>query len=208
VASLHWYLDRLQEKGLIRPHPTRARAIEVDCQDIELAGGAPSANPPAPGRVATPPEEPKPAEPDKVSPEPQRSEVVPESAVVEVPLLGDIAAGDPSLAESSVLASYRLPVDLVGSGELFMLRIRGESMIGAGILDGDLVVVRRQNDIDDGEIVAVRIGDTGDTEATVKRLSRTAGRVQLLADNEAFGPIEPEQADILGKVVAVVRRLR
>jgi repressor LexA len=212
VASLHWYLDRLQEKRLIRPHPTRARAIEVDCQDIELAGAGPAtetampapASPPGP--ATSPPEEPMPPGPGKGPTDAAGSEVAPESAVVEVPLLGDIAAGDPSLADAEVLANYRLPRDLVGSGaSLFMLRIRGSSMTGAGILDGDLVVVRRQSDVDDGEVVAVRVGDE---EATVKRLSRAEGRVRLLADNEEFEPIEPEQAAILGKVVTVIRRIR
>jgi repressor LexA len=200
VASLHWYLDRLQEKGLIRAHPTRARAIEVDCQDIDLADPAPASEPAGPS--AAPEVTPPPAE----EPAAALPEVTPESAAVEVPLLGEIAAGDPTLAEPEVLATYRLPTDLVGSGaSLFMLRIRGSSMTGAGILDGDLVVVRRQSDIDDGEVVAVRVGDE---EATVKRLSRAAGRVRLLADNDAFEPIEPEQAAILGKVVTVIRRLR
>jgi repressor LexA len=220
VASLHWYLDRLQEKGLIRPHPTRARAIEVDCQEIKLsssetAAGSP-ATAPAPAQSGKSPQHEPVAtggsfghqapEPGQERPGKPRSEVVPDSAVVEVPLLGEIAAGNPSLAEAEVLASYSLPRDLVGSGApLFMLRIRGLSMIGAGILDGDFVVVRRQSDIDDGEIVAVRIGDE---EATVKRLSRTGGRIRLLADNEQFEPIEPEQAHILGKVVMVIRRVR
>jgi repressor LexA len=218
VASLHWYLDRLQEKGLIRPHPTRARAIEVDCQDIGLASGDLAAEPAAPATESahepSVPGEPvasegpvRPVSPwAQVPPRAADTEVVPESALVEVPLFGNIAAGDPSLVDAEIHARYDLPVDLVGSsGPFFMLRIRGSSMTGSGILDGDLVVVRQQRDIVDGEIVAVLVGDE---EATVKRLSRSGERVRLLADDEHHEPIEPDQASILGKVVTVIRRVR
>lgn len=126
------------------------------------------------------------------------------SEVVEVPLVGRIAAGGPILAEQNVEETLSLPKDLVGSGTLFALTVRGDSMTGAGILDGDTVVIRQQPDASDGEIVAALVGDD---EATVKRLSRKGGRVRLIAENPAYEPIEPDRVEVLGKVVAVFRRV-
>ncbi|MEX2557653.1 MAG: transcriptional repressor LexA [Actinomycetota bacterium] len=123
---------------------------------------------------------------------------------VEVPLVGRIAAGGPILAEQNVEDTMALPRDLVGSGTLFALKVRGDSMINAGILDGDTVIVRQQPEASDGEIVAALVGDD---EATVKRLSRKGGKVRLLAENPAYDPIEPEEVSVLGKVVAVLRRV-
>lgn len=124
--------------------------------------------------------------------------------VVEVPLVGRIAAGGPILAEQNVEDTMSLPKDLVGSGTLFALTVRGDSMTGAGILDGDTVIIRQQPDAHDGEIVAALVGDD---EATVKRLSRKGGKVRLLAENPAYDPIEPDEVSVLGKVVAVLRRV-
>ena len=124
-----------------------------------------------------------------------------------VPLLGEIAAGAPIVAEERVESVLPLPRDLVGDGTLFMLRVRGESMIDAGVLPGDLVVIRQQPTVEQGEMCAAMI----DGEATVKTFRRTrAGRIYLDAANEAYEPIpiEPGQdASILGKVVAVLRSL-
>ena len=124
--------------------------------------------------------------------------------IVEVPLVGRIAAGGPILAEQNVEDTMALPRDLVGSGTLFALTVRGDSMTGAGILDGDTVIIRQQPEASDGEIVAALVGDD---EATVKRLSRKGGKVRLLAENPAYDPIEPEEMSVLGKVVAVLRRV-
>lgn len=124
------------------------------------------------------------------------------ASVVGVPLVGQIAAGGPLLAEQNIEETLPLPRTLVGSGTLFALKVRGDSMTGAGILDGDTVIVRQQPTAEDGQIVAALVGDD---EATVKRLSRKGGRVRLLADNPAYDPIEPEQVSVLGKVVAVLR---
>jgi repressor LexA len=122
--------------------------------------------------------------------------------VVGVPLVGQIAAGGPILAEQNIEETLALPRTVVGSGTLFALRVRGDSMTGAGILDGDTVIIRQQPTAEDGEIVAALVGDD---EATVKRLSRKGGRIRLIAENPAYEPIEPEQASVLGKVVAVLR---
>lgn len=118
-----------------------------------------------------------------------------------VPIVGNVAAGSPILAEECI-EDY-LTFDTGGRGEeFFALRVRGESMLNAGILPGDLVVVRRQQVANNGEIVVAMIED----EATVKRLSRQSGRIWLLPENDAYSPIDGTYAQILGKVVAVVRR--
>ena len=119
----------------------------------------------------------------------------------KVPIVGNVAAGSPILAEECI-EDY-LTFDTGGrSGEYFALRVRGESMLNAGILPGDLVVVRRQETANNGEIVVAMIDD----EATVKRLSRKNGHTWLLPENDAYCPIDGTYAQILGKVAAVVRR--
>ena len=125
----------------------------------------------------------------------------PEVPEDRVPIVGNVAAGSPILAEECI-EDY-LTFDTGGrSGEYFALRVRGESMLNAGLLPGDLVVVRRQQTCNNGEIVVAMIDD----EATVKRFSRQNGRVWLLPENEAYAPIDGTYAQILGKVSAVVRR--
>lgn len=119
----------------------------------------------------------------------------------KVPIVGNVAAGSPILAQECI-EDY-LTFDTGGrSGEFFALRVRGESMLGAGILPGDLVVVRRQETANNGEIVVAMIED----EATVKRLSRKNGRTWLMPENDAYPPIDGTYAQILGKVAAVIRR--
>ena len=118
-----------------------------------------------------------------------------------VPIVGNVAAGSPILAEECI-EDY-LTFDTGGrAGEYFALRVRGESMMNAGILPGDLVVVRRQQVANNGEIVVAMIDD----EATVKRFSRQNGHIWLLPENDAYSPIDGTYAQILGKVAAVVRR--
>jgi repressor LexA len=121
-----------------------------------------------------------------------------------LPLLGRIAAGAPTLAEHHVEDEIAVPEMLTASGDNFLLRVRGESMIDAGILDGDFVVIRRQPDCADGEIVAALVDGE---EATVKRLRHEAGRVRLDPENQALRPLYPEHVEVLGKVVGVFRRL-
>lgn len=119
----------------------------------------------------------------------------------KVPIVGNVAAGSPILAEECI-EDY-LTFDTGGHGdEYFALRVRGESMLNAGILPGDLVVVRRQQTAHNGEIVVAMIED----EATVKRFSKQNGHIWLLPENEAYSPIDGTYAQILGKVAAVVRR--
>jgi len=120
-----------------------------------------------------------------------------------VPVVGRIAAGGPVLAEQRVEDVFPLPRQLVGEGTLFLLRVTGESMIEAAITDGDWVVVRQQSVADNGDIVAAMI----DGEATVKTFRRAGGEVLLMPANSAYAPIPGDEATILGRVTAVLRRL-
>jgi repressor LexA len=126
----------------------------------------------------------------------------PDGATVGVPLLGDIAAGTPILAEQTSDEVLALPRDLVGRGTLFGLRVRGDSMIDAAICDGDIVVVKKQHEVYNGDIVAAMI----DEEATVKVYRRRGGHVVLEARNPAYPNLDGDRAAILGKVVSVLRR--
>lgn len=128
------------------------------------------------------------------------------SRIRPVPLVGRIAAGRPILAAEEVEDVMPLPADLVGTGPVFMLQVKGDSMVEAGILDGDYVVVRRQSDAADGEIVACLIDGE---EATVKRIRRRRGRVVLESENPAYQPmVFTDGVEILGKVVSVFRKIR
>jgi repressor LexA len=124
-------------------------------------------------------------------------------AAAYVPVLGRIAAGGPILAEEAVETIFPLPREIVGEGELFLLKVVGDSMLDAAICDGDWVVVRRQPTADNGEIVAALLDD----EATVKTLQRREGHTWLLPHNPAYSPIDGDHATILGKVVTVIRRV-
>ena len=124
---------------------------------------------------------------------------------VEVPLIGQIAAGVPVDAVEAAEETFTLSRRLVGHGALFMLRVRGDSMTGAAIADGDLVVVRQQKAAENGEIVAARLDRAGTCEATVKTLQRLGGHAWLMPHNPAYQPIPADDVIILGKVVAVVR---
>jgi repressor LexA len=141
-----------------------------------------------------------------------RRDPKPETARAEdvhrLPLLGEIAAGGPLLAEQNVEDYVAVPEPLARGGEEFLLRVKGDSMINAGILEGDLVVVRRQQDARNGDIVVALAGadETAD-EATVKRLFRENGRIRLQPENDALEPIYTDYVEVLGKVTGVFRSL-
>lgn len=128
-------------------------------------------------------------------------EYPPEAAYVR--LLGRIAAGNPNVAEEAVEDILPLPRQIVGEGEVFVLRVSGDSMIGAAIADGDLVVVRRQSTAEDGEIVVAMIEE----EALVKTLKRSGKKVSLIAHNPLYPPIDGKHSTIIGKVVGLLRRM-
>jgi repressor LexA len=138
--------------------------------------------------------------------DPNSDAVVERRPVRHVPLVGDVAAGTDVLAQENVEELLPLPVDFTGDGDLFMLRVRGDSMIEAGILDGDFVVCRSQTTADTGDIVVA--GIPGD-EATVKTFTTDGDRVVLVPANPRLGPMEfaASEVKVFGRVVTVMRRL-
>ncbi|CUU55599.1 repressor LexA [Frankia sp. CcI49] len=184
TSSVAHQLKVLQEKGFLRRDPNRPRAMEV----LPIGGQKAGARLRSAG--ATPAE--------------VGGAVAAEGGTpTYVPLIGRIAAGGPILAEQAVEDVYPLPREIVGEGTLFLLKVVGQSMINAAICDGDYVVVRQQPVADNGEIVAAMI----DGEATVKRFRQRDGRVWLAPENPAFSDIPAEDATILGRIVAVMRRV-
>ncbi|GAA1276026.1 transcriptional repressor LexA [Sphaerisporangium rubeum] len=177
TSSVSHQLTALQRKGYLRRDPHRPRALEV-----RLPGEPVLWVDPVDGE-----EEP----------------LVTRPAAAFVPLVGRIAAGGPILAEERVEDVFALPKQLVGEGTLFLLQVAGDSMIDAAIADGDWVVVRQQPVADNGDIVAAMI----DGEATVKTFKRKDGHVWLVPQNAVYDPIPGDEATILGKVTAVLRKL-
>ena len=183
TSSVAHQLRALERKGYLRRDPNRPRAVDVRGLDETamraVTGGATL-------RAVTS----EPASPDQPIP-------------TYVPVLGRIAAGGPILAEQAVEDVFPLPRELVGEGSLFLLKVVGESMVDAAICDGDWVVVRQQNVAENGDIVAEMI----DGEATVKTFKRTGKEVWLLPHNPLFEPIPGNDAQVLGKVVTVIRKI-
>ncbi|MFF2370373.1 transcriptional repressor LexA [Agromyces sp. NPDC058110] len=172
LSSVTHQLNQLELAGYLRRDPNRPRALEVL---IELPGTE--------------------------SRTPSNAEPTPVGDAAMVPLVGRIAAGVPITAEQQIDEVFPLPRQLVGKGELFMLKVVGDSMIDAAICDGDWVVVRSQRTAENGEIVAAML----DGEATVKVFRQRDGHTWLLPRNSAFEPILGDAAEVLGKIVAVLR---
>lgn len=191
-SSVAHQLKVLEQKGFLRRDPHRPRALEV----LLPGEGAAAAGPTSSGSSA-----PEMAAGEPVFDETGHGDAYP--APVHVPVIGRIAAGGPILAEERVEDVFALPRQLVGEGTMFLLEVSGDSMIDAAICDGDWVVVRQQPTANNGDIVAALL----DTEATVKTFRRSDGQVWLLPHNPAYEPINGNHASILGKVVAVLRRL-
>ena len=177
TSSVAHQMKVLEKKGYLRRNQNRPRALEVFM-----------------------PEELHPELGDGPDVEGVRSD---RPTPAYVPVVGRIAAGGPILAEQAVEDVFPLPKELVGEGSLFLLKVVGDSMIEAAITDGDWVVVRQQPNAENGEIVAAML----DNEATVKTYKRKDGHVWLLPANEAYEPIPGDEATVLGKVTAVLRRL-
>lgn len=171
LSSVTHQLNRLELAGVIRRDPNRPRALEVL---IDFASTTDAVN--------------------------NHERLAPAQAT-HVPLVGQIAAGVPITAEQQVEDLIPLPTYIVGDGDLFMLKVSGDSMIEAAICDGDYVVVRQQHNADNGDIVAAMIDD----EATVKVFRQRDGHTWLLPRNSAYEPILGDEAVVLGKVVAVFR---
>jgi len=180
LSSVTHQLGRLETMGYIRRDPKLPRAIEVlDENGIGIHGSASSSLPELPNFE------------------------VGDEDLVPVPLVGRIAAGGPITAEQSVEDVLALPRQLVGSGKLFMLKVKGDSMIDAAICDGDWVVVREQHTADNGDIVAALLDD----EATVKVFRQVDGHTWLMPRNSNYEPIMGDRATVMGKVVSVLRSL-
>ncbi|MBP2411260.1 repressor LexA [Arthrobacter stackebrandtii] len=190
LSSVTHQLTQLERHGYLRRDPKRPRAMEVliplvlDDGKVEIEGVS--------------------------SPKSLRSsnglnfaELSSSSDTAFVPLVGRIAAGGPILADQAVDDIMPLPRQIVGSGELFMLKVQGDSMIDAAICDGDWVVVRQQNTANNGDIVAALLED----EATVKTFRQRDGHIWLLPQNTRYEPILGDHATIMGKVVSVLRSL-
>lgn len=123
--------------------------------------------------------------------------------VVQLPLVGKVTAGEPILAVENIEETMTLPYDLVGTEDAFLLRVRGDSMIEAGIFDNDIIIVRRQNVAENGDIVVALIDD----EATVKRFYKEHDHIRLQPENKAMEPIIVKDVKILGKVIGLIRRM-
>lgn len=132
---------------------------------------------------------------------------VPRAGAVTVPVVGRIAAGSPLLADEHIEDHIAVPESYADDRDHFALTVTGDSMIGAGIFDGDLVVVRSQEHARDGDIVAALLPGPAEDEATVKRLGHDGDRVMLIPENPSLEPYEMPDGRILGKVVAVLRKL-
>ena len=184
TSSVSYQLSTLQKKGYLHRDVGRPRTVEVRL----------------PGHPAIRPEQDKDGEAEAPITD---GLDIPSQEATYVPLVGRIAAGIPILAEEQVEDVFPLPRQLVGDGTLFLLKVAGDSMINAAIADGDWVVVRQQEDAENGEIVAAMV----EGEATVKTLKRSDGHVWLMPHNPAYTPILGDDSTILGKVVAVLRRV-
>jgi len=187
-SSVAHQLTTLERMGFLRRDPNRPRALVV--ADLPAAPSvAPAAAPGSPSRST------------RLRPVVEDERELPATAYV--PVVGRIAAGGPILAEQHIEEVFPLPRELVGDGELFLLKVVGDSMVDAAICDGDWVVVRQQNTADNGDIVAALLDD----EATVKTFKRRDGHAWLMPHNPAYAPILGDEATIMGKVVTVLRRL-
>ena len=177
-STVHMHLKVLEEHGLIKRDSKKPRTIEVTAD-----------------RTA--------AQQDEGAQPLARVDQDVNENVIRLPLVGRVAAGVPILAEQNVEETLALPTSVVGDASSFVLRVRGNSMINAGIFDGDYIVVKEQHDAHDGEIVVALLDDS----ATVKTFYREPGRVRLQPENDTMEPIYVTNPVILGRVTALIRSL-
>ena len=173
TATVHGYLERLEKKGYIKKKDKKGRTLRL------LKGST--------------------GETKKTS----SKDFYTQKELVEVPVVGKITAGMPILAVENVTDTFPIPIDFVGNSECFMLTVRGESMIEAGILDGDYILVKKQNNANNGEIVVALIED----EATVKTFYKEKDHIRLQPENSTMNPIIVPTCEILGKVAGVFRKM-
>ncbi len=176
-STVHVHLKTLEEKGYIHRDPLKSRCITIVGREAKRAPKEPEVEPVGIGAF---------------------------SNVVELPVVGNVAAGLPILAEQNVTETIPLPVEIVGDSSSFLLKVRGDSMIEIGINDGDFVAVKEQSTCNNGDIVVAIVEDG----ATVKRFYKEKNHVRLQPENSSMEPIiVTENVSIAGKVVAVFRRL-
>lgn len=174
TSSVHNQLNNLEKKGYIKRGISKQRAIEV-------IGFSPYQN-----------------NEEKID------EVSIVDDIINVPIIGNVAAGTPILAEENVEDTYPLPSAFIGKNECFMLNVKGDSMINAGILDGDMVIVKKQDTANDHDLVVALIED----EATVKTFFKEKNRIRLQPENPAYDPIYSTDCKIVGKVIGVIRMMQ
>ena len=173
TATVHGYLAKLEEKGYIKKESQKCRTLKL------LKGSS--------GKATTE----------------SRKDFYTGREMVDVPVIGKITAGAPILAVENITDTFPIPIDFVGNSESFMLTVRGESMIEAGILDGDYILVKKQNVANNGEIVVALIED----EATVKTFYKEKDYIRLQPENSTMDPIIVPDCKILGKVAGVFRKM-
>ena len=173
TATVHGYLSKLEEKGYIKKESQKGRTLKL----IKNSSGSKK----------------------QIS----KKTVFSSKEMAEIPVVGKITAGAPILAVENVTDVFPVPIDFVGNSECFMLVVSGESMIEAGILDGDYILVKRQNVARNGEIVVAMIED----EATVKTFYMEDGHIRLQPENSTMDPIIVPDCQVLGRVVGVFRKL-
>lgn len=175
TATVHNYLAKLAEKGYIKKEEQKGRTLRL------LKGG----------------------NGEDMAKKQEDKNYYTGKEMVEVPVIGKITAGEPILAVENITDTFPIPIDFVGNSESFMLTVRGESMIEAGILDGDYILVKRQNTAENGQIVVALIDDS----ATVKTFYKEKDHIRLQPENSTMDPIIVPNCEILGKVAGVFRKL-
>ena len=175
TATVHNYLAKLAEKGYIKKEEQKGRTLRL------LKGG----------------------NGEDMAKKQEDKNYYTGKEMVEVPVIGKITAGEPILAVENITDTFPIPIDFVGNSESFMLTVRGESMIEAGILDGDYILVKRQNTADNGQIVVALIDDS----ATVKTFYKEKDHIRLQPENSTMDPIIVPNCEILGIVAGVFRKL-
>ena len=178
TATVHCYLKKLEELGYIRKENQKGRTLRVLKKEDDLYN------------------------PKRIGKEPSKA-FYNKKEMVDVPVVGKITAGSPILAVENITDTLPIPIDFVGNSQSFMLVVSGESMIEAGILDGDLILVRRQNVAENGEIIVALIDD----EATVKTFYKEKDHIRLQPENSTMDPIIVPDCKILGKVIGVFRKM-
>ena len=176
TSTVHKDIDNLEKKGFIKKDPSKPRALMIVDQDTS----------------------------EDVSVMPPSVDITERTDIVDIPVVGRIAAGTPITAEQNIDDSFPVPARFVGNGTNFMLTVKGESMIEAGIMDGDYILVEQQNTARNGEIVVAMV-DGFESEATVKTYYHEGDHIRLQPENSSMSPIIVKDVKILGKVRGVFR---